>query len=325
MDNFSAVAKAAWSTDDGKTTFCVPMASVIHGFIYNKDALKKVGASEPKTTEEFNALLEKLKKDGTYTPLVMGTADQWEAATMGFQNIGPDYWKGETGREDLIKGTEKFTDPEYVDVFKELASWAPFMGNGYQAQKYADSQNLFSLGKGAIYPAGSWDISTFRANAKFPMGAFKPPLPAGDTQCYISDHTDIGMGLNAASKNQADAKKVPGMAGDAGIRDDLRQRPARLLPAVQGAGGDQGRSRGDLRLLAQGLQVDDPQLLPDPLARHAESGKRTLERVRAGHQRGDDAGRRRQTTAGRPRQVVPSGQISAAAWPGAPGHAVPVV
>ncbi len=40
MDNFSDVAKAAWTTDDGKTTFCVPMASVIHGFIYNKDAFK---------------------------------------------------------------------------------------------------------------------------------------------------------------------------------------------------------------------------------------------------------------------------------------------
>jgi raffinose/stachyose/melibiose transport system substrate-binding protein len=42
--------------------------------------------------------LEKLKKDGTYTPIDMGTADQREAATMGFQNIGPDYWKGEAGR-----------------------------------------------------------------------------------------------------------------------------------------------------------------------------------------------------------------------------------
>src|ERR1700741_1599059 len=30
LDNFPAVAKAAWTTDDGKTTFCVPMASVIH-------------------------------------------------------------------------------------------------------------------------------------------------------------------------------------------------------------------------------------------------------------------------------------------------------
>ncbi len=207
LDNFSDVAKSAWTTDDGKTTFCVPMASVIHGFIYNKDAFKKIGASEPKTMAEFHDILDKLKKDGTYTPIVMGTADQWEAATMGFQNIGPNYWHGEEGRKALIEGKAKFTDAPYVAVFKELASWAPYLGNGYQAQGYADSQNLFSLGKGAIYPAGSWDISTFRASAKFPMGAFKPPLPAGATDCYISDHTDIGMGLNAASKNQADAKK----------------------------------------------------------------------------------------------------------------------
>ena len=206
MENFSDVAKSAWSTDDGKTTFCVPMASVIHGFIYNKDAFKKIGASEPKTMAEFHAILEKLKKDGTYTPIVLGAADQWEAATMGFQNIGPNYWHGEDGRKALIAGTAKLTDAPYVAVFKELATWSPNMGNGFQAQGYADSQNLFSLGKGAIYPAGSWDISTFRASAKFPMGAFKPPLPEGATDCYISDHTDIGMGLNAASKNPADAK-----------------------------------------------------------------------------------------------------------------------
>ena len=39
------------------------------------------------------------------------------------------------------------------------------------------------------------------------MGAFPPPLPeAGDT-CYISDHNDIAMGLNANSPN-AEAAKV---------------------------------------------------------------------------------------------------------------------
>ena len=36
IDNFSSVAQSAWITDDGSTPFCVPMASVIHGFIYNK-------------------------------------------------------------------------------------------------------------------------------------------------------------------------------------------------------------------------------------------------------------------------------------------------
>ncbi len=207
MANFSDVAKSAWTTDDGKTTFCVPVASVIHGFIYNKDALKKVGAEPPKTMDEFNALLEKLKKDGTYVPLVLGTADQWEAATMGFQNIGVNYWDGEAGRKALIAGKQKFTDPQYVAVFKELAGWAPYLGNGFQAQSYPDSQNLFGLGKGAIYAAGSWDIATFRGTAKFPMGAFKAPTIAGEKDCYISDHTDLAIGLNSASKNKEDAKK----------------------------------------------------------------------------------------------------------------------
>ena len=45
----------------------------------------------PKTEAEFFALLDKIKADGTMTPLDMGTADQWESATMGFQNIGPNY------------------------------------------------------------------------------------------------------------------------------------------------------------------------------------------------------------------------------------------
>ncbi len=39
--------------------------------------------------------LDAVLADGNYTPLSMGTSDLWEAATMGFQNIGPNYWKGE--------------------------------------------------------------------------------------------------------------------------------------------------------------------------------------------------------------------------------------
>jgi raffinose/stachyose/melibiose transport system substrate-binding protein len=205
MANFSDVAKSAWTTDDGKSTFCVPMASVIHGFIYNKDIFKEVGVEPPKTEEEFLAVLEKIKANGTYTPLVMGTNDQWEAATMGFQNIGPNYWKGEDGRKGLIAGSAKLTDKPYVDTFAALAKWSPYMGDGYKAQTYPDSQNLFGLGKGAVYAAGSWDISTFRGQ-NVNMGAFKAPPPAG-SDCYISDHTDIGIGLNAKSGNSEEAKK----------------------------------------------------------------------------------------------------------------------
>lgn len=206
IQNFSDLAKTAWQTDDGKTIFCVPMGSVIHGFIYNKEIFAELNLQEPKTEAEFFAVLDAIKKDGKYTPLAMGSADQWEAATMGFQNIGPNYWQGEDGRKKLITGEAKFTDEPYVNVFRQLAKWAPYMGPAYQAQTYPDSQNLFTLGKAAIYPSGSWEITPFHMQASFKFGAFKPPLPTGATKCYISDHTDIGMGLNATSKNKEEAR-----------------------------------------------------------------------------------------------------------------------
>ena len=68
MKNFSKIARSGWTTDDGAVTYCVPMASVIHGFLYNKDAFAKVGVEVPKTEAEFFAALDKLKKDGTYIP-----------------------------------------------------------------------------------------------------------------------------------------------------------------------------------------------------------------------------------------------------------------
>jgi raffinose/stachyose/melibiose transport system substrate-binding protein len=206
MANFSPVAKSAWQTDDAAATFCVPMASVIHGFIYNKDAFDALGIAVPTTEAEFFAALDKIKADGTYIPMAMGTNDQWEAATMGYNNIGPNYWKGEEGRLALIAGKQKLTDEDWVAPFRTLAKWKDYLGDGFEAQTYPDSQNLFTLGRAAIYPAGSWEISGFNTQAQFKMGAFPPPVQAAGDTCYISDHTDIAIGMNAKSAHADQAK-----------------------------------------------------------------------------------------------------------------------
>ena len=57
LDNYPQVAKDAWSTDDGSDLFCVPMASVSHGFMYNKEIFAELGLSIPKTESEFFATL----------------------------------------------------------------------------------------------------------------------------------------------------------------------------------------------------------------------------------------------------------------------------
>lgn len=206
IENFDVLARAPWSTDDGKTTFCVPMASVIHGFIYNKAIFAELGINPPTNEDEFFAALAKIKANGKYTPLALATGDSWTDASMGFNNIGPNRWKGEEGRLGLIKGTKKFTDPGFVDTWATLTKWEPYMPNGFGAVSYSDTQNLFTLGKAAIFPAGSWEITGFSTQAKFEMGAFPPPVPKAGDQCYISDEIDHAMGMNAKTAHPAEAR-----------------------------------------------------------------------------------------------------------------------
>jgi len=206
LKNFPESAQVAWQTDDGKSTYCVPMASVIHGFFYNKKVFAELGLKVPETEADFYGVMDKIKAAGKVAPLALGTADQWETNQIVFTSIGANHWKGEEGRKALIAGKAKFTDPAFVSTWEAMAKWAPYLPKGYQAQTYGDSQNLFGTGRAAIYPAGSWDISYFEQNSKVEFGAFKPPVQKAGDPCFISDHTDIAMGVNSKSPNKADAK-----------------------------------------------------------------------------------------------------------------------
>ena len=44
------------------------MASVIHGFIHNREAFDELGLEEPTTEKEFFAVLQAIQDDGTYIP-----------------------------------------------------------------------------------------------------------------------------------------------------------------------------------------------------------------------------------------------------------------
>ncbi|MBE3024119.1 carbohydrate ABC transporter substrate-binding protein [Janthinobacterium sp. BJB1] len=219
MDNFPASAKVAWQTDDGKDTFCMPIASVMHGFLYNKKIFRELKLQPPATEEEFFKVLETVKRSGKYAPLALGTADQWEANQVVFTSIGANYWKGEDGRKALIAGKAKFTDPQFVAAWEYEARLGSYLSKGASAQTYGDSQNQFALGKAAIYPSGSWDIAYFKQDPELELGAFNPPVRKAGDKCYISDHTDIGMSVNKKSKNKEDAYKFLAWLGSQEFAD----------------------------------------------------------------------------------------------------------
>lgn len=206
IENFPSFAQQPWQTESGATTFCLPMASVIHGFFYNKQIFRELGLTEPQTRDEFYQLLDTVNKDGRYDPMTMAVKDKWVPATLAFQNIGPNYWNGEDGRVGVIQGTQPINAPHYRAVFEELATWPQYLGTNYQNRTYADSIEIFTSGKAAVYPAGSWGIPTFRD--EIDLGVFKPPVAKRGDECYFSDHTDIGMGINKHSENVEAASKL---------------------------------------------------------------------------------------------------------------------
>ncbi|MBV6323578.1 ABC transporter substrate-binding protein [Duganella violaceipulchra] len=225
MQNFAPTSTVAWQTDDGKDTFCMPVASVIHGFLYNKKIFKKLNLQPPKTVDEFFAVLEAVKKGGAgIAPLALGTADQWESSQMVYTNIGPNFWRGEEGRKALISGKAKLTDAPFVEALQFEQKMGTYLSKGASAQTYGDSQNQFALGRAAIYPTGSWDISYFGQTPGLELGAFAPPVRKAGDPCFISDHMDIGLGVNKKSRNKEDAYKFLAWVGSQEFADIYTNR-----------------------------------------------------------------------------------------------------
>ncbi|MGJ3240331.1 MAG: ABC transporter substrate-binding protein [Anaerolineae bacterium] len=205
LENFSDVALSAWSTDDGSATYCVPMASVIHGFIYNKTLFDELGLEVPTNESEFFAVLDALAAAGE-TPIAISTKDAWTTSTMGFNNLWPAFCDGEATRQAIIAGEATFTDECFIETYETLAAWEPYMPEGHESIGYADVQQIFPLGLAAIYPSGSWEIPLFNDLADFELGAFRPYGPDGSDACAISDHVDIAIGMNANTEHPEEAR-----------------------------------------------------------------------------------------------------------------------
>lgn len=204
MQNFGPMALAAWQTDDAGETFCMPVASVIHGFLYNKKIFEQLDLQPPRTVDEFFAVLDALRQAGI-APLALGTADRWEASQVVFTGIGPNFWRGEQGRRALVDGRARLTDAPYVDALRFDARMGAYLGRDVARRGYFGAQDMFASGRAAIHPAGSWEIARFNAAPGLVLGAFAPPVRKYGDPCFISDHMDLGIGINRKSRNKADA------------------------------------------------------------------------------------------------------------------------
>jgi len=208
LSNFTTQSEQSWSDANG-VPYCVPAASVGAGFYYNKDIFAKLNLTPPKTQAELITVLDKIKKDGRYTPIALAgtSADSWALDQMGLELVGPYYWKGDAGGVALDNGTRKATDPEYVAAFSALASWKPYLSKAVSTNSYTDAEQLFILGRAAILVDGSWSVKEVAPPGKN-VGVFGAPVAKAGDKPYVQVLADHGFGINSASPNQAEAKKL---------------------------------------------------------------------------------------------------------------------
>ena len=220
LKNFNPQSRRAWTTDDGSTTHCMPVAYVMHGLFYNKKILRELKLEPPSTWDQFYQLLSQVAASQSVTPLALGTADMWESTQVVFTGLGPNFWEGEKARQGLMDGTVKFTDPGFLRAWQMMAQLKPYMHPQQNSMSNSDIQLLFASGNAAVYPSGSWDIDFLRSTSfayKKPidLGVFKPPVEHEGQACHISVHPDFGIGVNKNSPNQAAALKFIAWLGTA--------------------------------------------------------------------------------------------------------------
>lgn len=206
LAHFPERHRMAWQTDDGRSTFCLPMASVMHGIFYNKALFERLRLSVPLTQDAWFAAMRRVRAVPGLDPLALGTADRWESHQLLFTNIGPNRWSGEQGRLALLQGHARLTDPEFLDVWRSMAALLPWLPAGHAAMDYDTTMQHFGHGEAAMRPGGSWEIPQLRAYKDLDLGVFQAPVRRAGDPCHVTDHLDIGMGINPKTAHPAAAR-----------------------------------------------------------------------------------------------------------------------
>jgi raffinose/stachyose/melibiose transport system substrate-binding protein len=202
------VLQAAKGRQDGKL-YGVPYAMQTLSVLYNKKIFADQQIQPPTTWAEFIADCEKLKKAGI-TPLSTSGLQPWVLA-IDHQVFGATRYGGDDFAKAVLSGQKNFTDPDYTASLDVTAKLKPYFPDKVTAVDYPDAQTLFTSGKAAMYPGGSYEVGPFtQTNPDLQIGAFDAPPAPGATvnHALTSGFVDGSYGVNAHSEHKTEAMEL---------------------------------------------------------------------------------------------------------------------
>jgi len=240
---------------DGKQ-FGLPKDWDTISLIVNLDMAKKAGVSEadlanatwnPKDGGTFGQIIAKLTVDEAGNNALSSKFDKSKVKAYGYQVAGDGGMMGQTEWSHFavsngFKFQDKPWDPKfYYDDPKlaETITWLTGLINKGISASLADvgtgrlgsSDGMFVAGKVAMLPQGSWMITHFAANVKFPYAWV--PLPKGPTGNRATMLNGLADSIWVGSKNKEEAWQWVKYLGSADCQSVVASYGV-VFPAIKG-------------------------------------------------------------------------------------------
>jgi len=165
-DKSVPAALQKFSVYDGKWVAAPVNVHSVNWLWINKAVMDKIGGTQPKTFDEFLALLDKAKKAGVI-PLALG-GQNWQEATM-FDSVvlstgGPDFYK--KAMNDLDDASLK--SDTMKKSFDNLAKLIPYVDPNFSGRDWNLATAMVIKGDALVQVMGDWAKGEFVAAKKTP-------------------------------------------------------------------------------------------------------------------------------------------------------------
>jgi glucose/mannose transport system substrate-binding protein len=178
-DKVVPTALQKFTTTDGKWGAVPVNIHSVNWIWLNKAVMEKIGGTEPKTFDEFVALLDKAKKAGVI-PLAMG-GQPWQEATM-FDSVvastgGIDFYK----KAFIDLDESALTSDTMKKAFDNLAKLRDYADPNYAGRDWNLATAMVIKGDALVQVMGDWAKGEFNAAKK---------VAGTDFLCYRFPGTD---------------------------------------------------------------------------------------------------------------------------------------
>lgn len=218
------------TTFNGKI-YGLPTGRQMAPIYYNKQIFADNEVEVPETWDEFLEAIHTFK-DAGIVPVVMATRDPWVIAQF-FLDI-----TGGVGGMDLFEGIQtgeaSWDDPRYIkagQLLQELVEAGAFP-DSFSGLAYEEGTPLFTSGKAAMYPMGTWMTSAIISEMDPEnVGVFLPPAYDNANQKTHLSQVSRVFGISETCKNKEAAMAFLKLFSENDIQEKVVTEIG-ILPAV---------------------------------------------------------------------------------------------